>query len=223
MRLMPGYRGKRALDLALITLAAPIWVPLLLVTALLVRVLAGPPVFFRQQRPGLRGRTFELVKFRTMACVTEAGGTLLPDAQRMTTLGRFLRRTSLDELPELLNVMRGQMSIVGPRPLLSEYLPLYSPRHQRRHDVVPGLTGLAQVSGRNALAWNEKFDLDVEYVERASLRLDLAILIRTLRMVLTGHGVSAPNNVTMPPFTGLAEELRAPPTKPRSPGPGPSE
>jgi sugar transferase EpsL len=223
VRLMPGYRGKRALDLALITLTAPIWVPLLLVTALLVRVLAGPPVFFRQQRPGLRGRTFELVKFRTMTCATEAGGTLLPDADRMTTLGRFLRRTSLDELPELLNVMRGQMSMVGPRPLLSEYLALYSPSHQRRHDVVPGVTGLAQVSGRNALAWNEKLDLDVEYVERASLRLDLAILFRTLRMVLTGHGVSAPNNVTMPPFTGLAEELRAPPTKPRSPGLGPSE
>ena len=220
---MPAYRGKRALDLFLITLTAPIWVPLLLVTALLVRVLAGPPVFFRQQRPGLRGCTFELVKFRTMTSAKGAGGTILPDAHRMTALGRFLRRTSLDELPELLNVMRGQMSIVGPRPLLSEYLPLYSPRHQRRHDVVPGLTGLAQVSGRNALAWHEKFDLDVEYVERASLRLDLAILFRTLWMVLTGHGVSAPNNVTMPPFTGLAEELRAPPTKPRSPGLGPPE
>ena len=220
---MPAYRGKRVLDLALVTLAAPIWVPLLMVTALLVRVLAGSPVFFRQQRPGLRGRTFELVKFRTMTCQTEAGGTLLPDAHRMTTLGRFLRRTSLDELPELLNVVRGEMSIVGPRPLLAEYLPLYSPRHRRRHDVVPGLTGLAQASGRNALSWNEKFDLDVEYVERCSLRLDLAILFRTLGMVLTGHGVSAPNSVTMPPFTGLADELRAPPTHPRSPGLGPPE
>ena len=223
MRLMPGYRGKRALDLALITITAPIWVPLLLVTGLLVRVLAGPPVFFRQQRPGLRGRTFELVKFRTMTCGTEAGGTLLPDAHRMTTLGRFLRRTSLDELPELLNVVRGEMSVVGPRPLLPEYMPLYSPRHQRRHDVVPGLTGLAQVSGRNALSWKKKFDLDVEYVERASLRLDLAILFRTLWMVLTGHGVSAPNNVTMPPFTGLANEPRAPPKEPRSPGLGQPE
>jgi len=220
---MPAYRGKRALDLLLITLSAPIWVPLLLVTALLVRLLAGPPVFFRQRRPGLRGRAFELVKFRTMTDATEAGGTPLPDAHRMTTLGRFLRRTSLDELPELLNVLRGQMSMVGPRPLLLEYLPLYSKRHQRRHDVVPGLTGLAQVSGRNALAWKEKFDLDVEYVERASLRLDLAILFRTLWMVLTGHGVSAPNNVTMPPFTGLDEELQTPLAKPRSPGPGQPE
>jgi sugar transferase EpsL len=198
---MPGYQGKRALDLALVALTAPIWMPLLLVTGLLVRVLAGPPVFFRQQRPGLGGRPFELVKFRTMTCATDIGGTALPDALRMTKLGRFLRSTSLDELPELLNVVRGEMSIVGPRPLLTEYLPLYSPHHQRRHDLVPGLTGLAQSSGRNALSWNEKFDLDVEYVERCSLRLDLAILFRTLGMVLTRRGISAAGDATMPPFT----------------------
>src|SRR5690606_9592216 len=146
---------------------------------------------FVQTRPGLRERPFPLVKFRTMTNARGADGELLPDAQRLTGFGRWMRAWSLDELPELLNVLRGDMSLVGPRPLLPQYVPLYSERHRRRHEVRPGITGLAQVSGRNALRWSEKFDLDVEYVDRCSLRMDLAILWRTLRAVLRREGISA--------------------------------
>ena len=190
------------MDLALVLLAAPVWVPVMGVVAALVRVKLGSPVFFRQQRPGRHGSPFALTKFRTMTDARAADGTQLPDAVRLTPFGRRLRATSLDELPELLNVLKGEMSLVGPRPLLVQYLDRYSARHRRRHDVRPGLTGLAQISGRNALSWPQKLDLDVEYVERASLGLDLAILWRTVAAVFGGHGISAAGEATMPEFTG---------------------
>ncbi len=199
---MAGYRGKRALDLAMVLVTAPVWVPVAGVVALLVFVRLGSPIFFVQTRPGLGERPFPLVKFRTMRDARRADGTLLPDAERLTGFGRWMRAWSLDELPELLNVLRGDMSLVGPRPLLPQYVPLYSDRHRRRHDVRPGITGLAQVSGRNALRWTEKFDLDVEYVERCSFRLDVAIIWRTLRAVLRREGISAEGEATMPEFTG---------------------
>ena len=162
----------------------------------------GPPVLFRQLRPGREGRPFELTKFRTMTDQRGPDGALLPDAQRLTALGRFLRRTSIDELPELVNVVRGDMSLVGPRPLLMEYLPRYSPEQARRHEVRPGVTGWTQVNGRNALTWEEKFALDVWYVDHRSTRLDLEILGRTVSQVLGGQGVSAPGHATMEPFRG---------------------
>jgi lipopolysaccharide/colanic/teichoic acid biosynthesis glycosyltransferase len=191
-----GYRGKRAFDVAVVLLAAPVWVPVAGALALVVLARLGAPVFFTQTRPGRHGEPFTLVKFRTML-----NGTM-PDAERLTPLGQWLRAWSLDELPELLNVLRGDMSLVGPRPLLPQYLPRYSERHRLRHEVRPGITGLAQVSGRNALRWSDKFDLDVEYVERCSFRLDVAILWRTLRAVLRREGISAAGEATMPEFTG---------------------
>ncbi|HEU4564643.1 MAG TPA: sugar transferase [Gemmatimonadaceae bacterium] len=197
-----GYPGKRLFDLVVVLAAAPLWAPVLAVIALLVRWRLGAPVFFRQLRPGLHARPFELVKFRSMTDARGPGGRLLPDAVRLTRFGRVLRATSLDELPELLNVLRGDMSLVGPRPLLMQYLDRYSPRHRRRHEVRPGLTGLAQVSGRNALGWPAKFDLDVEYVERCSLTLDLRILWRTVSAVFRREGISAAGDATMPEFTG---------------------
>jgi lipopolysaccharide/colanic/teichoic acid biosynthesis glycosyltransferase len=157
---------------------------------------------FRQLRPGREGRPFELTKFRTMTDQRGPDGTLLPDAQRLTALGRFLRRTSIDELPELVNVVRGDMSLVGPRPLLMEYLPRYSAEQARRHEVRPGVTGWTQVNGRNELTWDEKFALDVWYVDHRSTRLDLEILGRTVSQVLSGQGVSAPGHATMEPFRG---------------------
>ena len=173
----------------------------------------GAPAFFHQVRTGLAGAPFWIIKLRSMTNERDDRGRPLPDAQRLTPFGRWLRRTSLDELPEVLNVLRGEMSLVGPRPLLPQYLERYSERHRRRHDVRPGLTGLAQVSGRNALGWAERFDLDVEYVERCSLRLDVAILWRTVRAVFSRHGVSAAGEATMPEFTGYdrAEAPTAPP------------
>ena len=167
-----------------------------LLLVLLVRVQLGSPVFFRQPRPGRDGRVFTLVKFRTMS---EGAGT---DAERLTKLGRFLRRASLDELPELVKMVRGDLSLVGPRPLLVEYLPRYSPEQARRHEVRPGVTGWTQVNGRNALTWEEKFSLDVWYVDHRSFRLDLGILARTLGAVFTGRGVAAPGSATMEPFRG---------------------
>lgn len=193
-------RTKRCFDLAAVLLTFPVWLPLLLVVAGLVRWRLGAPVFFRQQRPGRHGRVFELIKFRTMLQATDAGGRLLPDAERLTPFGRWLRATSLDELPELINVLRGEMSLVGPRPLLVEYLPRYSPRQARRHDVPPGLTGLAQVNGRNALSWDEKFEWDVRYVETRSLGMDVRILFSTLWKVVRREGISAQGEATMPEF-----------------------
>ena len=193
---------KRVLDVVGAAAALVVLSPLLAVVAVLVRVRMGPPVLFRQLRPGREGRPFELRKFRTMTDQRGPDGALLPDAQRLTALGRFLRRTSIDELPELVNVVRGDMSLVGPRPLLMEYLPRYSPEQARRHEVRPGVTGWTQVNGRNTLTWDEKFALDVWYVDHRSTRLDLEILGRTVSQVLSGRGVSAAGHATTEPFRG---------------------
>lgn len=193
---------KRLFDLLLsFGLLLILALPLLLLWGL-VRCKLGSPVLFRQVRPGLHGRPFMMVKFRTMTDERGADGELLPDAQRLTSFGRFLRATSLDELPELWNVLRGEMSLVGPRPLLMEYLPLYSPEQARRHEVCPGITGWAQVNGRNALSWEERFKLDVWYVDHRSLWLDLRILWLTVRKVIVREGISAQGEATMPKFTG---------------------
>lgn len=193
---------KRGLDIFVsLTALALLW-PLLLIIALVVRLGLGAPVFFVQTRPGLHGQPFNIIKFRTMRHGTNAQGQPLPDEQRMTAVGRFLRATSVDELPELWNVLRGEMSLVGPRPLLMEYLPLYSARQARRHEVRPGITGWAQVNGRNALSWEEKFELDVWYVDNQSVGLDLKILWLTVKKVLVRDGISADNHATMPIFTG---------------------
>ncbi len=202
------YRGKRLFDVALVVLAAPLWVPLLAIVALVVRVKLGAPILFRQERPGRDARPFVLVKFRTMTDARGPSGALRPDAERLTSFGRSLRATSLDELPELWSVLRGDMSLVGPRPLLTRYLPLYSDRHRQRHDVRPGITGLAQVSGRNAITWNEKLDLDVAYVEQCSLSLDVRVLWATLRSVVRREGITAVDAATMPEFTGYDQPSR---------------
>ena len=176
--------------------------PLIGLLSLLVRVFLGSPVLFRQTRPGRSGKHFRLVKFRTMTDRRDQNRDLLPDAERLTSFGTFLRSTSLDELPELWNVVRAEMSLVGPRPLLVEYLPLYSPVQARRHEVRPGVTGLAQVRGRNELSWEEKFKLDVWYVDHRSFRLDCAIFFWTIKSVFARSGVSADGSATMPPFRG---------------------
>jgi lipopolysaccharide/colanic/teichoic acid biosynthesis glycosyltransferase len=193
---------KRGLDIGLAATALVLAAPVLLLVAIAVRVNLGGPVLFRQQRPGLHGRPFTMVKFRTMRDALGRDGRPLPDADRLTTFGTLLRSTSLDELPELWNVVRGDMSLVGPRPLLMEYLDRYTPEQARRHEVRPGVTGWAQVNGRNALSWEERFRLDVWYVEHRSLRLDLRILLRTLALVLRRTGVSAQGDATMPVFQG---------------------
>lgn len=197
---------KRAFDLAVsFTALALLW-PLLLALALLIRTKLGAPVLFRQQRPGLHGQPFTLLKFRTMSDARDSQGELLPDAQRLTPFGQFLRSASLDELPELLNVLRGDMSLVGPRPLLMRYLDRYTPQQMRRHDVRPGITGWAQVNGRNALTWEQKFALDVWYVEHRSFWLDLRILAMTVRNVLRREGISQPGQATMEEFFGSSEQ-----------------
>lgn len=186
-----------AASLALLLLAMP-----LLALAWLIRRKLGSPVLFRQVRPGLHGKPFTMVKFRTMTDERAPDGALLPDAQRLTPFGRFLRASSLDELPELWNVLRGEMSLVGPRPLLMEYLPLYTPEQARRHEVRPGITGWAQVNGRNAISWPDKFALDVWYVDNQSLWLDIKILWMTVRKVLVRDGISAAGEATMSKFKG---------------------
>ena len=186
--------------------------PLLVLLALVVRLRVGAPVMFRQQRPGLHGKPFALLKFRTMTDGRDEAGNLLPDEQRLIRFGRFLRRTSLDELPELWNVLRGDMSLVGPRPLLMEYLPLYSEKQARRHEVRPGITGWAQVNGRNAISWDEKFKLDVWYVDHRGLWLDMKIIAMTLWQVVTRQGISASGHATMPPFRGETPRDRSDPT-----------
>ena len=193
---------KRVLDIAISGTALVALSPAIAATALAVRWTMGGPVIFRQQRPGLHGKPFEMMKFRSMRDAVDADGNPLADAQRLTKTGAFIRKTSLDELPGLINVLRGDMSLVGPRPLLMEYLPLYSREQARRHDVKPGITGWAQVNGRNALSWDEKFALDLHYVDNRSLGLDLRILWMTVRKVLMRDGISAAGEVTMSKFTG---------------------
>jgi sugar transferase EpsL len=199
-------RAKRAFDLVCAVPAAAVALPIVSVLAVLLRVTCGSPVLFRQLRPGLHGRPFELLKLRTMTDRRDETGVLLPDAERLTGLGRFLRRWSLDELPELWNVLRGEMSLVGPRPLLMEYLPRYTREQARRHEVLPGITGLAQIKGRNLVSWEERFALDVWYVDHRSLRLDVLILLQTLAKVFAGEGVSQPGHATAAKFTGSAPE-----------------
>jgi len=194
--------GKRLFDLLVVVAVLPFLLPLLALVTAGVYASMGRPVLFRQRRPGLHGRPFTLVKFRTMREAVDCAGAPLSDAQRLTTFGRVLRATSLDELPELWNVMRGEMSLVGPRPLLMEYLPRYTNTQARRHDVLPGITGLAQVSGRNALSWNARFELDVWYVDNQSAWLDLRILYRTVAKVLRSDGITQSGQATMTPFTG---------------------
>jgi len=196
---------KRFFDIAVSGLLLVLLSPLLAFLALLVRRRLGSPVLFRQRRPGKDAKPFEMLKFRTMTDVRGPDGALLADAERLTAFGRFLRSTSLDELPELWNVLRGDMSLVGPRPLLMEYLPLYSPEQARRHEVRPGITGWAQVNGRNALSWSEKFALDIWYVDRRSFGLDLKIICRTLLKVVKRDGISATGEATMPKFTGYGK------------------
>ncbi len=196
-----SYRGKRLLDLLLTAPTFVVSLPVQAMVALAIRAKMGSPVLFRQQRPGLAGEPFEMLKFRTMLLPDPERG-LVSDADRMTRLGSFLRSTSLDELPTLWNIVRGDMSVVGPRPLLMQYLDRYTPEQARRHEVRPGLTGLAQVSGRNAISWEEKFAHDVEYVDAHSLALDLRIILRTALQVLRRDGISAEGAATMPEFMG---------------------
>lgn len=202
---MNVYRacGKRAIDVIAALAGLVILSPVLLVTAVCVAVILGGPVLFRQERPGLGGRPFRILKFRTMSDRRGPDGALLADEERLGGFGKFLRSASLDELPALWNVLKGDMSLVGPRPLLMEYLPLYDERQVRRHEVRPGVTGWAQVNGRNALTWEEKFELDVWYVDNVSLSLDLKILWATIRAVVLRSGISADGHATMPRFKGI--------------------
>lgn len=206
-----GYRRlgrmKRFFDIVVTSAMLMLLFPLIVLLGLAVVIALGNPVLFRQHRPGKHGKLFEMVKFRTMRDAIDQNGTLLPDADRLTVFGKWLRSTSLDELPELWNVLKGDMSLVGPRPLLVEYLPLYSHEQARRHDVRPGLTGWAQVNGRNGLSWEQKFELDIWYVDNQSLFLDFRILLLTVRKVLMREGVNADNETTMPRFVGSNRSL----------------
>ncbi|EFC90728.1 Undecaprenyl-phosphate galactose phosphotransferase [Dethiosulfovibrio peptidovorans DSM 11002] len=193
---------KRAVDIYLATAGIVALSPILAAVSLAVRTKLGRPIFFKQRRPGLNGRIFHMIKFRTMTDGRDESGELLPDEKRLPPFGRFLRSTSLDELPELFNVLKGDMSLVGPRPLLVEYLPLYSPEQSRRHLVRPGVTGWAQVNGRNALSWEDKFSLDIWYVDNWSRKLDWKILVMTVKSVFRREGISSGDHATMPPFGG---------------------
>lgn len=193
---------KRCFDIFASAIGLILLFPVMLLVSWQIRKKLGSPILFRQERPGLNGRSFEMIKFRTMRDANDALGNPLPDALRMTSFGKFLRSTSLDELPELWNVLKGDMSLVGPRPLLVEYLPLYSPEQYRRHEVRPGVTGWAQVNGRNALNWEDKFKLDVWYVDNQSFLLDAKIIFITFYKVLSRKDVSADGEATMSKFTG---------------------
>ena len=193
---------KRPMDFILALIAIIVLSPVILVVAILVRLKLGSPVLFKQQRPGLNEKIFMMYKFRTMTDERDEKGELLPDSVRLTKFGKFLRSTSLDELPELFNILKGDMSIVGPRPLLVQYLPLYNEHQKRRHEIRPGLTGLAQVNGRNAISWEEKFDLDVKYVDHVSFIEDIKIILLTIKKVFVKEGISSETSVTMEPFTG---------------------
>ena len=204
---MNFYRkyGKRILDLCLTVPACIVLSPVMAVTALLVAVKLGRPVLFTQNRPGFQGRIFRMYKFRSMTDARDKQGKLLPDEDRLTPFGEKLRSTSLDELPELLNILKGDMSLVGPRPLLVQYLPLYNKRQSRRHEVKPGITGLAQINGRNSISWEEKFEYDVQYVETLSFAEDVRILFETVAKVLRREGINSENSATMEDFTGTPE------------------
>jgi lipopolysaccharide/colanic/teichoic acid biosynthesis glycosyltransferase len=197
---MPYYPLKRLIDLVITIPLLIVLVPLIGIIALIIRINLGKPVIFSQERPGLYGRPVTIFKFRTMFEARDARGNLLPDSARLTPLGRFLRSTSLDELPELINVLRGEMSLVGPRPLLPEYLPHYDNEANRRHEVLPGLTGWAQINGRNTLSWREKFALDVWYVDNRSLRLDIKIIALTLWKIIRREGISQAGQATVEKF-----------------------
>lgn len=203
------YRSylKRPMDFILSLLALIVLSPILLIIAVLVRFKLGSPVFFKQQRPGLHEQIFTLYKFRTMTDDKDRDGNLLPDSFRLTQFGKLLRSTSMDELPELWNILRGDMSIVGPRPLLVQYLPLYNERQRRRHDVRPGLSGLAQVNGRNAISWEEKFELDVQYVENHTFLGDVKIILDTLKKAIVREGISSGSSETMEEFVGTRNSI----------------
>lgn len=193
---------KRILDFVLALIALIVLSPVLLIVWCLVRIKLGSPAIFKQERPGRNGKVFRLYKFRTMTDARDENGELLPDEVRLTHFGKILRSTSLDELPELWNILKGDMSIVGPRPLLVRYLPLYNERQKHRHDVRPGFTGLAQVNGRNAISWEEKFEWDVKYVENVTFLQDIKIILNTVKVVLKRDGISSDNSVTMEEFRG---------------------
>ena len=193
---------KRLMDITLSVTLLILLTPVLIIISILVAWQHGSPILFRQKRPGFHGEIFTIYKFRTMRDMVDDQGILLPDAKRLTKLGRFLRATSLDELPEFINILKGEMSFVGPRPLLIEYLPLYNSEQSRRHDVLPGMTGWAQVHGRNVLTWQKKFDLDIWYVDHWSFWLDIKIIGMTILKVLKREGISQPGQVTAKPFTG---------------------
>lgn len=197
---------KRVLDFLCSLIAIIVLVPILLILTILVRIKISKPIIFTQERPGKDGKIFKLYKFRTMTNAKDENGKLLPDEQRLTKFGKILRSTSLDELPELFNILKGDMSIVGPRPLLVEYLPLYNEEQKHRHDVRPGLTGLAQISGRNAITWEEKFEKDIEYVHNISFIGDLKIIIKTAIKVFKREGISQEGNATMEKFRGTMKE-----------------
>jgi sugar transferase EpsL len=199
---------KRAVDFVVSLLAILLLGPVILAVALLVRIFLGKPVFFRQQRPGLHGKPFDIYKFRTMSIACGKEGSFLPDQQRMTKLGAFLRNCSLDELPQLFNILKGELSLVGPRPLLMKYWPLYTKEQRRRHAVRPGITGWAQVNGRNALSWEERFKLDVWYVDHQSFRLDMKIIFMTIWKILKREGINQPGQATMEEFRGYANECK---------------
>lgn len=193
---------KRSFDFILVLSSLIFMLPVILVLSLIVRIKLGSPIFFRQLRPGKNGLPFEIIKFRTMTNERDVSGDLLPDAERLTKFSKFLRSSSLDELPELWNVLKGDMSLVGPRPLLVEYMPFYSKEQLRRHEVRPGVTGWAQVNGRNTLSWEEKFILDIWYVKNCSILLDVKIIILTVIKVVKSEGVSPDDQIIMPKFTG---------------------
>lgn len=204
---------KRSFDIAIAATAFVLLAPFYCLIAILIRLNMGQPILFRQLRPGMGGKSFMMLKFRTMRDAYGSDGQLLSDRERLTKLGKFLRSTSLDELPELWNVLKGEMSLVGPRPLLVEYLPLYSTRQMRRHEVRPGVTGWAQVNGRNTLSWEEKFELDVWYVDNRTAWLDLKIMFMTIFKVVGREGVNSDSNTTMPFFTGSSKNKKEDPCK----------
>jgi lipopolysaccharide/colanic/teichoic acid biosynthesis glycosyltransferase len=203
---MKNQKIKRLIDIIGSLVGLTISSPIIVIISILIYITMGKPIFFKQVRPGLRGKPFVIYKFRTMLDLRDENGNLLPDERRLTTIGRFLRSTTLDELPEFWNVLKGDMSLVGPRPLLMEYLDRYTPEQARRHEVKPGMTGWAQINGRNAISWEEKFKLDVWYVDNWNVLLDLKIIFLTVLKVLKREGISAEGHVTMPEFKGIKSE-----------------